>query len=125
MDRARKRLVVERPQVFDRAAAAAQDEHVAFPALCRCGDGGGQLLRRTFALDLCRIDDYRNRRIAPRERGQYIAQCCRLRRSDDADALRVGGQRLLPRGVEQALAVQFVAQLQKCLEQRALARAAH
>ena len=39
VDRARQPFVVERPQVLDRAAAAAQDEHVAFIAPCRGRDG--------------------------------------------------------------------------------------
>ena len=67
----------------------------------------------------------RNGRVAPRKRGEHVAQGGGLQRGHDADAARIGGQRLLVRGIEQPFPVQFVAQLEKGFEQRALAGAAH
>ena len=104
-DGARQALVVERPQILERAAAAGEDQHVAF------GAPAGELERR---------DDLRGRLRAlhrppdrsapaaggkaPRQHVQDVAHRRAGGRGDDADAPRQGGQRALALGREQAFA---------------------
>src|SRR6202163_550722 len=84
---ARDPVVVERPQILERAAAAGEDQHLALGA--RRGGlqrrdqrrhGGRPLHRR-------RIDEHRRRRITPREDMQNVAQCGPGWRGDHADTL--------------------------------------
>jgi hypothetical protein len=77
------------------------------------------------ALHAGRIDDDRDRRIAPPQRAQDVSQRGRAQRGDHADLPRVLGQRALVGGVEQPFGLQFVAQSQKRLEQRAAACLPH
>ena len=67
-------LLVERPQVLDRAAAAPDDQHVDFAPCVGGADGGGDLGRRAGALDAAGIDDHRERGPAARERRQHVVQ---------------------------------------------------
>ena len=124
-DRARDPLVVESAQVLDAAAAAAQDQHVALGASSRGGERFDDLGRRRFALDGGRVDDHRDRRVAPPQRRQDVPQRCSGLRSDHADRARVGGQRPLRRRIEQTLALELVAQAQESLVQGAEPRRTH
>ncbi len=72
-DGARHRLVVEGPQILERAAAAGQNEHVALgppagQAYCRHDLRGGRC-----ALHGHGIDQHRNRGEAPRQHVQDVA----------------------------------------------------
>ena len=71
--RAHQRLVVERPQVFQAAAAAPQHQHVALVALNRQGQRPADLRRRLGALHRGRVDHHRNRRRPALEHLQHIA----------------------------------------------------
>ncbi|VWC42463.1 hypothetical protein BLA6860_07099 [Burkholderia lata] len=124
-DRARQRLVVERPQILDRAAAATDQQYVDLAARIRGLDGRDELFGGTGALHGRRIDDHRNVRRAAGERGQHVAQRGRLQRRDDADRARVGRQRPLALGREQPLALELRLQPQERLVQAPLPGAPH
>nr|VVN27602.1 hypothetical protein PS652_04666 [Pseudomonas fluorescens] len=97
---------VEAPEVFQRAAAAGQDQRVeaatvgqlqgaddlldGFAALHGGGDQGQLDLRRTAA-----------------EHTDDVADHCASGRADDADALRVSGQGAFVLGTEQAFGTEF------------------
>ena len=100
-------LLVERPQVLERAAAARDDEEVG-PAdrpvqrqRVEAMDGGGDLLGGAVALHPHRPHDHVARE-AVGEPVQDVADDGAGRRGDDADQLRQERQQLLARGVEQA-----------------------
>ena len=79
VDRARHHFFVECPQVLDAAAAAADDQHIAFGArICR-RDGRRDLGARTLALHGHRIQDHRDGRHAAAQCRQHVAQCRGLR----------------------------------------------
>lgn len=112
-DRARERLVIERPQVLDRAAAAADDQHVDLAPRVRRRDHRGELLRRARALHGRRIDDHRHVRRAARERRQHVAQRGRLQRRDDADRARMRRRRPLALGREEPFGLELRLQPQE------------
>ena len=87
-DRARHHFFVEAPQVFDRAAAAAHQQHVDFGAPRGAVDGLGDLVGRALALHRARVQHDADVRRAPLERAEDVAQRRRLRAGDDADAAR-------------------------------------
>src|SRR5262245_60952734 len=111
-DRARRHrshhdLLVERPQVLERAAAARDDEKVG-PAdrpverkRVEAADGGGDLLGRAVALHAHRPHDHVARE-AVGEPVQDVADDGARGRCDDADQLWQERQELLARRVEQA-----------------------
>ena len=123
-DRARDRLLVELPQIFEGASAAHQEQHVAFRPLARHRKRRGNARRRAFALHRHGVDDDRNCRIAPRERRQHVSQRRCGERSDDAYAARIGGRLALHRLVEQAFAPELLFQPQKALVKRPETRGA-
>ena len=102
-DRARHGFVVERPQVFERAAAAREQERIVAP----CGRRGLQRLddrrRRFFALHRHRYHVDFGEREAARENAQDIAYRRAGGRGDDADAARQFRQRTFLRRIEQTL----------------------
>ena len=111
-DEARRRrahhdLLVERPQILERAAAARDDEQIRprhRPALgqrVEAVDRGGNLERRALALHLHRPDQHAARE-AVGEPVQDVANDRAGRRGDDADHRRQMRQQLLARFVEQA-----------------------
>src|ERR1043166_4872316 len=68
---------VECPEVFDRSAAAADDEQVDAPE-CGLGqvysaDGVGDFRRRAVALDASAYDTYLHRGITPADGAKYVA----------------------------------------------------
>ncbi len=124
-NRPRHPLVVERPEVFDAAAPAAQDEHVALGAASRSRERRDDLRRRPLALHRGRVEDHRDRRVAAPQRRQHVAQRRRGPRGDHADRTRVGGERPFRRRIEQPLALELVAQTEERLVERAEARRPH
>ncbi len=66
-DGARDHFFVERPQVFERATAASNDQHIALGASRRHANRPGDLTRRAFTLYLNGIDQHRDR-AEPRRR---------------------------------------------------------
>ena len=62
MDGAGHRFLVERPQVFQRAAAAGQDEDIAVLAFASAAQHGGDFAPGILALDRHRIDQHRDGR---------------------------------------------------------------
>jgi hypothetical protein len=124
-DRTRHYLLVERPQVLDRAAASHQEQHIALGAPARAREHGGDAIGRALALHRCRVNNDFDCRIAPRERGQDVAQSSRCERSHDADAPGVDRQRALQRRVEQAFRAELFLEAQEALVQRTEARPAH
>ncbi|MDR8853482.1 hypothetical protein FEP99_06531 [Burkholderia pseudomultivorans] len=124
-DRARKRLVVERPQILDRAAAAAHQQYVDLAPRIGGLHGRDQLLGRARTLHGCRIDDHRDVRRAARERGQHVAQRGGLQRRDDADRTRMSRQRPLALGREQSFGLELRLQAQERLVQAPLPGAPH
>ncbi|MDR8939456.1 hypothetical protein FEP67_04374 [Burkholderia multivorans] len=124
-NRARERFVVERPQIFDRAAAATDEQHVDLAPRVRRLHGGDELLRRARTLYGRRIHDHRDMRRATRERGQHVAQRGGLQRRDDADCARVRGQRPLALGREQPFGLELRLQPQERLVEPPLSGAPH
>ena len=72
-DRARHALLVEAPQVLDRAAAAHEEQHIAFGARIGLREHRGDAAGSAFALHRRGIDDHGDGRVAPGERGKHIA----------------------------------------------------
>ena len=112
---------IERPQVFDRAAAARHDDHVrpwhgriAFEAL----QGIDHLRRRRIALDDDRPDDDAARPTVA-DAMQDVADDRAGRRGDDADDLWREGQGPLACRIEQTFTVQLLLQPFKLRQKRA------
>ena len=100
-------LIVERPQILERAAAARDDEQVGSAdrpvhrQRVEAHDGGGDLLGGAFALHAHRPHQH----VAGEPVGkpmQNVADNGTSRRGNDADQFRQERQRLLSRCVEQA-----------------------
>ncbi len=87
-DRARDDFFVERPKVFERAAAASQDQHVAVRAPIGERERSRDLVGRAGALHGCRVDQHGRRRKPPAQRDQHVAQRGARRRGDHADPAR-------------------------------------
>ena len=104
--RAHQTLVIERPQVLERAAAAAQDQGLDVGMPVRDLDRGAQRHRRIGTLDRTRIDDDADMRCPARQRRQHVVQRRGRSRGDDADRLREGGQRPLGRLIEKPFLVE-------------------
>ena len=124
-DGAAQRLVAEREQVGERAAAARDDDHVHLGArgevLQRAGDGR----RRAPVLDGREGPDDPPRPAAPPQAGDDVVACLPALAGHDADAARQRRHRqpLLRR--EQPLGVQRAAQPVELREQVALTGDAH
>ena len=106
--RAHHDFFVERPQIFERAAAARDDQKIgprhrtALRQRIEPGDGGGDLGRRAVALHLHRPDQHVARKTVG-EPMQNVANDGAARRGDDADHRGQIRQELLARLVEQSL----------------------
>jgi hypothetical protein len=113
-------LLIERPQVLQRAAATGDDQEVrladaaAFRERVEAADRGGDLLGRAVALHLDRPDDDVAGE-AVGEAVQDVADHGAGGRGDDADHLGQERQELLSRLVEQAFGGELaLAFLQQC-----------
>ena len=113
-DRARHRLLVERPQIL-QAPAAARHENQVKPFLGRQrrapfveqADGSRDLPRRAVALHAGRREDDLQARRASLDDMQHIADRRARRRGDEAQSSWIAGQRTLARAVEETLALQL------------------
>ena len=85
-DRAGQRLVVEGPQILERAAAARQDQDVAFVATCGRRQRCDKFRRRRRALHGRRVDHDGCGRESPPQHREDVAYRGPGRRSDDANA---------------------------------------
>ena len=97
-NRPRHDLLVERPEILERTAAAPDDHHVDVD---RCARPAGAPARSppagAFALHARRRDDQVRVRIAPAQDADDVAQRRAVDRGDDADAAGEGRQRALAR----------------------------
>jgi hypothetical protein len=100
-DAARKRFIVERSEILDRAATAGQQQDVAIGTLQRNRQGLAEFRRRFGALDLRRVDGHREVWGAPAQHLQHVAHGCAGRRGDDTQATRERGQWAFACGIEQ------------------------
>src|SRR5690606_8914681 len=98
---ARDDLLVERPEVFERAAAAREDQDVALGALVGERERTRDFLGGTRALDGCGVDQYAHGGEAPPQRDQHVADRGARGRRDDADAAWQMRDWDLARGLEQ------------------------
>ncbi len=101
-DRARHALVIEAPEIFERAAAARDDEHVAFIAARRRFDGPHDFRDRRRALHGGGIEQHRRGGKSRAQHAQYVVDGRARGRGDHADAPRHGRQRPLALGGKQS-----------------------
>ncbi len=73
-DGARHRLFVEAPEIFERPAAASDDQHIHLGAAVGQGNGRDDLADGGAALHLGRVDKHRQIRRAAFEYGQHVVQ---------------------------------------------------
>src|SRR6266700_196255 len=95
-------FVVERRQVFQRAAAASDDNDVNISSAVEILDSGSNLRGRGFTLHLRRINENTNALMPPGKDIQHVVKRSSARRGHKADAARQGRNRLATRRVEQA-----------------------
>ena len=119
--RARDLLVVERPQVLDRAAAPSDDQHVDLRTRVRRTDRLHDARGRGLALHGRRVDDDAQRRPAARERRQHVVQRRALWRRHQADRARIRGQRPLALGGEPARGLELRLEPRELLVERSRA----
>src|SRR5690606_24238797 len=105
----------------ERAAAARQDQHIAFGPGAGQAQRRGDLRRRGGALDGDGIDQHRDAAEAPLQNVQDVAHRRARGGGDDADALRHAWQRALALGGEQALGGEPGLELLEPASQRAFA----
>ena len=104
-------FLVEGPEVFQRAAAARQDEHVGQLLAVEIFDGVDDFGGRAFALHAHGVQDQMKIGEAPAQDANDVAYGSSGRRSDEADAARQHGQRHFARGIEQAFFLEAALQL--------------
>jgi hypothetical protein len=90
---ARHALVVEAPQVLERAAAARHDQYIAFVTARRGFDGAHDFRYGRGALHGGGIKKYRRHGEACAQHSQYVVYGGARGRGDHADAARHRGQR--------------------------------
>lgn len=124
VDRLRHDALVERPQIFDRTAAAREEDGVELKSLAelvQVGDRVGDVRRGSIPLhahiDEKEGDEWR----ATLEGVQHIVQRGASLRGDDRDSTREARQRLLRSRVKPAQRAQVVAQLAEFQFERARA----
>ena len=111
IDRTRDPLVIERPQVLDRTAAAAGDDQVADLIAVGIPDGTGDLRRRLRPLHAHGQQHDLAGRPALAEHADNIADGRTRRRRDHSDPLRKCRQRLFVCTVKQALFLELLLEL--------------
>ena len=114
-------LFVECPQVFERSATAANDEHIDLgPRVGDC-DRRRDLRGRGRALHCAWIDDDPKSGETTPQRYQHVPQCGRLGRRYDPHRVRERRYRTLALDAEPACALESQFEPRKFLEQCALA----
>ena len=121
-DRACDRFVVERPQVFERAAAPGQQENIVAARGRRGVQHRDNRGRRVLALDRYRQDFYFSKRETPRDHAEHVANRGAGWRGDYADPARHLRNRSLAIDVEQTLGGELRLELLECALQGAFAR---
>ena len=110
-DGARHGLFVERPQIFNRPAAAADDDDVDARHASDRPQAAGNFVRRAFTLDARRPDDQMRVRISPAEHFDDVADGGAIERGHDANLAGQRGKRPFAALVEQALGLKPLLQL--------------
>ena len=113
------------PQVFERTAAATDDQSIDVGPRARKLDRRAQRCRRIDALHEAWVDHDAHMRRAARERRQHIVQRCPGQRGDDSYLAGERGDRPLAAGIEEALSPEHRLEPHKALEQRAVTCAQH
>jgi len=106
-NRPRHALIVEAPEILQRAAAAPDDQHVTLFTVVRQLDSADDLSWCVFALYGGRVDHYRQGGIAAFKHMQNIVQRGPGFRGDHPYAVGGGGKRLLALLIEQPLCRQL------------------
>src|SRR5258707_9365515 len=110
-NRACHRLLVERPQIFERSPSAAnQDDVVQLPAR-EVANGNGDLAGCVPALHAHRINLYVKAGEAAAENVQHVADGGAGRTGDDGDPLGQHRDRFFPRGIKKALIGELLLEL--------------
>ena len=114
-DRPHDGFFVERPQVFQAAAAAADDEHIG-RGLSRfaSADAGDDFRRRTVALHAGRDDQHVDAAPAPPQHFEKVAHRRAGRTGDKRDPPRKRRQAALAGRIEQPFGGQLFAELAQC-----------
>jgi hypothetical protein len=73
-NRSRQHFFVERPQVFNRAATATDNQYIDLAPRVGRLDHRCQFRADAHALHRCRIHDHRNMRRTAQQCGQHVAQ---------------------------------------------------
>src|SRR5579862_1887546 len=118
-NRARDYLLVERPQIFERASATRNDEYVGKFRASEIIYSGSDFFRGTVALHFHWIEPHMRIGKTALENAKNVADGSACGRRDDADASRQNRQRLLPGFVEKAFFLQALLQLFERKLQRA------
>ena len=124
-NRARQPLVIEGPQVLQRASAAGENQHIAFFPQAGDTQGVDQRRDRSRALHGRRIDQDGSRWEAPRQDVQNVPNRRARRRGDHADPGGEARQAALELGVKKAFGGQFRLEALELLPQRSDARLLH
>ena len=103
IDRTRDPLIIKRPQVLDRTAAAAGNDEVTDLIAIGIPDRSGNLCRCLRSLYAHGQQHDLAGRPSLAEYADNVAHCCARRRRDHSDALWKCRQRLFVRTVKQAL----------------------
>ena len=101
-------LLIERPQVFERATTAPDDQYVTLVATNRGVECGDQLGYCGVALDRRRVNNHRDRRKTATQDADNIANGGAGRGGDDTNAFGQGRQVLLAVLVKQAFGSQHL-----------------
>ena len=119
-DRARHDLLVERPEILDRSAAAPDDDDVDARRPCAIArEPAGDVERGAFALHARRANHEVRVRVAAAQHVDDVAHGRAVERGDDADLAGQRGQRPLAAPVEQAFGREPLLQLLEGELQRA------
>ena len=120
-DGARHDFFVERPQIFERAAAASEDQHIDSLLTIEKLHGADDFRGGAIALDAHGIQRQMHVVEAAAQDAHDVADGRARRRSDEADAAREHRQRLFSLGGKQAFGFQAFFQLVEGELQRAQA----
>src|SRR5688572_1536721 len=108
------RLLVERPKIFARTAAASDDKCIdprrelgAFVVLVRKLYGAGDFESSILALHTRRDQDHADRPCTPRQHVEDVEECSSRRRSHNTNSPWERGQRALDGIVEQTFGREF------------------
>ena len=124
-DRACEGFVVERPQILHRAAASADDQHVALSLRVELPQGVDQLCRRSLALHQNRRQHHVDSRKTPVQNIADVLHRRAGRRGDDAHGFWEPRQPLFARRVKQPLRFELLFELFVGERQRAHAVGLH